>query len=153
MATEDVKAEAVSVTNGQETNTVISPVAQTTTVGKAATAGATADVKTTEEVADTKEETATADETTSVLSLDLSDYTEEKLTAMDEKGRAEAKAALETILKVDIPNAVLQVKEALKVVAALEEVKVKTELEKLEPYARWGAIVILFGLVIKLLLR
>ena len=131
MATEDVKAEAVSVTNGQETNTVIGPVAQTTTVEKA----------------------AAADETTSVLSLDLSDYTEEKLTAMDEKGRAEAKAALETILKVDIPNAILQVKEALKVVAALEEVKVKTELEKLEPYARWGAIVILFGLVIKLLLR
>lgn len=113
MATEDVKAEDVSVTNGQETN----------------------------------------DETTSVLSLDLSDYTKEKLTAMDEKERAEAKAALETILKVDIPNAILQVKEALKVVAALEEVKVKTKLEKLEPYARWGAIVILFGLVIKLLLR
>ena len=140
-----------------------------TTNGTAEQATATAEQKTTvavEQTADaaaqdTKVATPVAAEDTktddtssvSVLTLDLSDYTEEKLTAMDEKERAEAKAALETILKVDIPNAILQVKEALKVVAALEEVKAKTELEKLEPYARWGAIVILFGLVIKLLLR
>ena len=140
-----------------------------TTNGTAEQATATAEQKTTvavEQTADaaaqdTKVATPVAAEDTktddtssvSVLTLDLSDYTEEKLKVMDEKERAEAKAALETILKVDIPNAILQVKEALKVVAALEEVKAKTELEKLEPYARWGAIVILFGLVIKLLLR
>jgi hypothetical protein len=86
---------------------------------------------------ETKKAALTGSAEVSVLDMDLSGLTLEKLQAMDEKEVAEWKAALE--------NAVTEGKEALKTFCAYEEAntvskwdKIKTYIANVEKYLRIG---------------